>query len=151
MREKPLTDKLMILFNKHISGIVLSMVPAKESRRYYVAPALIGWPHTENDPCTCNGYIFHRKHKGLSSINIIPSHWHDKGGRSPFSCKTRTYLFYRVNIVASDVLATQGASATMILTNLLCWTGIISSTLISGSHLSPPGALQSRRAYLQRT
>ena len=35
----------------------------------------------------------------------------------------------------------------------VCWTPVapISSTLVSDSHLSPPGALQSRRASLQRT
>ena len=36
---------------------------------------------------------------------------------NPSSCKTRTYLFYIVNIMGADVLVTQGArtSATMIL------------------------------------
>ena len=37
-----------------------------------------------------------------------------------FHSKTKTYLFYMVNIMAADVLATKGAwtSATMILTEL---------------------------------
>ena len=39
---------------------------------------------------------------------------------NPFSCKTRTYLFYINSIMGADVLATRGAraSATMILTML---------------------------------
>ena len=37
---------------------------------------------------------------------------------NPLLCKKRTYLFYIVNIMGADVLATQGAraSATMVLT-----------------------------------
>ena len=51
---------------------------------------------------------------------LIPPHWHDTGSWNPSSCKTRTYLFYIVNIMAADDLSTQGAraSATMILTML---------------------------------
>ena len=33
------------------SGIILSMGSANERRRYYVTPSLIGWTHTQNDPC----------------------------------------------------------------------------------------------------
>ena len=42
------------------------------------------------------------------------------GGWNPSSCKTRTYLFYIVNIIAADDLATPGAraSATVIFTML---------------------------------
>ena len=49
---------------------------------------------------------------------IIVPHWQDTGSWNPFSCKTRTYLFYIVNIMTADDLATQGiqASATMIFT-----------------------------------
>ena len=33
------------------SGIILYMRPAKERWRYTVTPSLIGWTHTQNDPC----------------------------------------------------------------------------------------------------
>ena len=54
------------------------------------------------------------------TIYIIPPHWPDMGSWNPSSCKTRTFLFYIVNIMGADVLATQGAraSATMILSVL---------------------------------
>ena len=55
-------------------------------------------------------------HKNISTISISPPHWHDRGSRNPFSCQTRTYLFYLINIMGVDVLGTQGgrASAVMI-------------------------------------
>ena len=34
-----------------IAGIILYMRPANERRRYIVTPSLIGWAHTQNDPC----------------------------------------------------------------------------------------------------
>ena len=34
-----------------ISGIILCMRPANERRRYIVTSSLIGWAHTQNDPC----------------------------------------------------------------------------------------------------
>ena len=48
---------------------------------------------------------------------VNPLHWHVTGSWNP-SPKTGTYLFYIVSIMAADVLATQGASASasMILT-----------------------------------
>ena len=47
-------------------------------------------------------------------------HWHNTGCWNPFLCKTWTYLFYIVNIMGVDNLATQGAraSVTMIFTML---------------------------------
>ena len=64
--------------------------------------------------------MFYRRHKNVSIIYIILPHWHDNRSWNPFSYKTRTCLFYIVNITGDDVLATQGArtSATMILTML---------------------------------
>ena len=38
--------------------IILCMRPANERRRYNVTSSLIGWPHTQNDPCV--GYVRHR-------------------------------------------------------------------------------------------
>ena len=51
---------------------------------------------------------------------VILPHWHDAGSWNPTSSKRKTYLFYIVNIMGADVLATQGAraSATMIFTVL---------------------------------
>ena len=51
---------------------------------------------------------------------VISPHWYDTGSWIPSSGKARTYLYYIVNIMAADVLATQGAraSTTMILTML---------------------------------
>ena len=73
-------------------------------------------------PSACS--IFHRKYKNISTIYIIPPHWHDTGSWNLSSCKKITYLFFMVNIIIAGVLATQGAraSATMI---LICWTEII--------------------------
>ena len=39
----------------HISGVILGMGLANERRRYNVTSSLIGWPHTQNDPCICAG------------------------------------------------------------------------------------------------
>ena len=33
------------------SGIILCMRPTNERRRYIVTSSLIGWAHTQNDPC----------------------------------------------------------------------------------------------------
>ena len=59
-----------------------------------------------------------REQKHIFTFYVIPPCWHDTGNWNPSLSKTRTYLFYIVNIMAADVLATQGAraSATMILT-----------------------------------
>ena len=54
------------------------------------------------------------------TFNINTSHWHNTGSWNPSSCKTMTYVFYIVKIMAVDDLAMQGAraSATIILTML---------------------------------
>ena len=33
------------------TGIILCLHPANERRRYIVTSSLIGWVHTQNDPC----------------------------------------------------------------------------------------------------
>ena len=35
----------------YLKGIILGMHPANERRRYTVTSPLIGWAHTQNDPC----------------------------------------------------------------------------------------------------
>ena len=49
---------------------------------------------------------FHGKHDSVFTIYIIPPHKHDTGSWNASSCKTRTYLFYIVNIMGVDALAT---------------------------------------------
>ena len=55
--------------------------------------------------------------KHIFIFYVTPPHWHVTVSWNPSSCKTRIYSFYIVNIMGSDVLATQGdkASAAMIL------------------------------------
>ena len=57
-------------------------------------------------------------HKYVFIFYVIPLHWYTTDSYNMSSYDTRTYLFYTVNIMVADVLATQGAraSATMILT-----------------------------------
>ena len=51
-------------------------------------------------------------------LHLIPPHWHAINSWNPFWYKTRTCLFYIVNIMVADAVAMQGArvSAAMILT-----------------------------------
>ena len=72
----------------------------------------------------CNNYVINSLsaniftwNKNLFAIYIIAPHWHDTGSWNPSSCKTKTCLFYIINIVAADGLVTQTAraSVTMIL------------------------------------
>ena len=44
--------------------------------------------------------------KDIFTFCVISPHWYDEGSWNPSSNKTRTYLFYIVNIMAADVLAT---------------------------------------------
>ena len=62
--------------------------------------------------------IFQKKPKHVFAIYMIPPHWHGTSSWNPSSCKTGTYLYYIVNIMADDDLAMKGdrASATMIFT-----------------------------------
>ena len=62
--------------------------------------------------------LFRGNIKHIFTFYVIPPHWYDTGGWNPSSHKTRTNPFYIVNIMATGVLATQGArtSAAMMLT-----------------------------------
>ena len=44
--------------------------------------------------------------KHIFTFYVIPPHWYDTGTSNPFSSKQRAYIFYIVNIMAVDVLAT---------------------------------------------
>ena len=64
--------------------------------------------------------FFLQNHKCVFTFSIIPPCRYDTGVWNLFSWKTRSYLFYIVNIMVADDLSTQGrrASATMLLTSL---------------------------------
>ena len=50
-----LLNVLMWMYIKHIltpSGIILCLCPVNRRRCYNVTLSLIGWAHTQNDPCT---------------------------------------------------------------------------------------------------
>ena len=77
---------------------------------------------------------FQRKQRHKFIFYVMPPHWHDTCSWNSSSCNTRTYLVYIVNIMGSDVLATQGvrASATTIFTML--------TELIQSPHFKASGA-----------
>ena len=50
--------------------------------------------------------FFQREHKHIFIFCVISPHWYHAGSWNPSSNKTRTYLFYIVNIMAADVLPT---------------------------------------------
>ena len=54
-----------------MSGIILYMRPANERRRYIVTSSLIGWMHTQNDPCMC---VILRLYYGLMANCAVPSY-----------------------------------------------------------------------------
>ena len=46
-----LAEKLPGMYSNSQAGIILHMHPANERRHYIVTSSLIGWEHTQNDPC----------------------------------------------------------------------------------------------------
>ena len=49
--------------------------------------------------------FFQRKQRHIFTLYVIPPHWHTTGSWNPSLSKTRTYLFYIVNSMAADALA----------------------------------------------
>ena len=45
----------MAKFGSHCYRVIMCMRPANERRRYIVTSSLIGWVHTQNDPCHTYG------------------------------------------------------------------------------------------------
>ena len=43
-----------------VAGVILCMHPANKRRRYYVMSSVIGWAHTQNDPC------------GIGAVDVLP-------------------------------------------------------------------------------
>ena len=68
---------------------------------------------------------FPREHKYILTFNVIPPHWNYTGSWNPSAIKTRTYLFYIINIMGADVLATQWGRASTTIIYSLCWTELI--------------------------
>ena len=53
--ELKLILSLLLVYNTcAVPGIILCMRPANEKRRYIVIFSLIGWVHTQNDPCNAD-------------------------------------------------------------------------------------------------
>ena len=61
------------------AGIILCMRPANERRRYIVTSSLIGWAHTQNDPCIWYAYIV----QGPYSASHVQHAESDKVARAP--------------------------------------------------------------------
>ena len=84
------------ILHNNLTGIKLCMRPANERRRYIVTSSLIGWVHTQNDPCTqiinaiwsaqiflgrfctlpwyCWWFLLNRHKTTFCSISIITEH-----------------------------------------------------------------------------
>ena len=79
-------------------------------------------------------YLFIANMK-VSKIYIIPPHWHDTGSWNTSSRKTKTYIFYKFNILGTDFLApcVLASSRHEQPLYLLCCTGIIRSPHVKGS------------------
>ena len=59
------------LFPVTVSGIILGMDSADERQRYNVMLSLIGWAHTQNDPCILvNIYIVFSLLEGLGTMTL---------------------------------------------------------------------------------
>ena len=63
-----------------------------------------------------------RKHKNISIIYIITPRWYDTGSWNICSCKTRSYLYYIVNVMGTWWWKEPGHQQPW---HWLCWTGII--------------------------
>ena len=105
------------------SGILWNSLQGYSDDEVSMTPGL-GWiiAFTWNSRMQLLNYVLisQQKHKHVFSIHIIHPHWHDTAFWNPFSHKTTTHLFFIVNTMGADVLATQvvRASVTMILTYL---------------------------------
>ena len=53
-----------------------------------------------------NRLYFQIEHKHVFTFCVISPNWNGAGSWNPSSNKTNTYLFYIVNIMAADILAT---------------------------------------------
>ena len=57
----------------HIAGVILCMHPANE-KGLYIVTSLIGWTHSQNDPCigiwTGSQALFHEE-RNLNAIVVI--------------------------------------------------------------------------------
>ena len=63
--------------------------------------------------------IFPREFKRIFTFHVIAPQWHGIGSWNLSSCKTRTYLFYKVNVMVADDLATQRARTSSTMTFIM--------------------------------
>ena len=114
MTHEPGHQQLPGCYRNNSWSLVTQVKPVRESQRLF-QESNIGFIMILNPVCA---KFFRGNIKHICTFYVIPPHWYDTGGWNPSSNKTRTYLFYIINIMAAGVLATQGArtSAAMILT-----------------------------------
>ena len=91
-----------------------------DTRDANVACYPISYPESSYDVSTLYVLFFQMKQKHKFEFYVISPYWHETGSWISTLRKIRRCLFYMVNIMGADVLATQGArvSATMISTML---------------------------------
>ena len=59
----------------YCQGVILCMCPTNERRRYIVTSSLIGWAHTQNDPC-CHFDVHTKYYSDRCDINQMTSDFH---------------------------------------------------------------------------
>ena len=91
--------KICLHTGRCIAGIILGMVSANERRCYNVTSSLIGWVHTQNDPCNIvshwlSPYPRGRAHVHRTGIVLI---WIDDLVASHAVLPVTASLFYIIN------------------------------------------------------
>ena len=81
------------------SGVILCMRPANKRWCYIVTPSLIGWVHTQTDPCGCcrqRTYLWYIAHlMWRCSISIAKTLEIPQSSTKPFILTTIQHSFYR--------------------------------------------------------
>ena len=81
-------------------------------RRYQILTVVVTMANTgSKSGCFVYHWPLRVKFFIISTIYIIPPHWHGTGSWNPSSCGRRTCIVYTINIIGADILATQGARA----------------------------------------
>ena len=101
--------------------IILCLHPANERRRYIVTSSLIGWVHTQNDPCPCwcnntpeNFAIIEL----CNSLASLGSHWHILRSKI-YTNGYHTIAFYVITYPFPNILA--GKRQTWVVRFLTIW------------------------------
>ena len=82
------------------TSLAMGSMPVKQPRRIFVSIPYVNPTGTHDIPQT-------NQIKHVSEIYVIPPQWMYTDSWNPSSCKTRTYIFYVVNIKGPDVLNTR--------------------------------------------